>query len=258
MFAAQAAAAQVQATSNLPLASTVMQEQLAKHKETLGQFKPYDAQLTIPDIAGTRIAKLLYQVNKKTGTKAAENSYVRLPIKHLSDAAITEQLPSLLPHIHDWLASIEDLQIRESHKKGQLNVFTDGLSIAKLVEVLESSGNGERLNKDKIAAWFKEYMQEGMEDLVATKLGITAEGIDAGTVTQVQIDKIDMIVRAYKVKFESLAGGKTALPDADCLAMIDVIGKVAGAGDSILGEKFVARLTKMMEKEKEEELLLML
>lgn len=263
MREAQAAGAQVAA----PIApagtgalteGSVMREQLAAKGEKLGEFRAYDPQLTIPEIAGTRICKLLYQVSPKTGKKAAENSYVRLPTKHIEDAAIKEQLAALLPHITDWLAGLEDAQIREIHKKGQLNVFTEGLSIQKLIDVLESAGNGERLNKAKIGAWFEEYMQEGMENLVAAKMGITPEGIDAGTFGEQHLARLAAVVGAYRTKFESLAGGKTALPDADCRAMIDVIGKVEGAADSTLGGRFIDRLQKMMEKEKEEELLLML
>ena len=52
--------------------------ELEKLGEKFGEFKPYDSQLPIADIAGSRVVKCLYQVNKKLGgKKVAENSYVR-------------------------------------------------------------------------------------------------------------------------------------------------------------------------------------
>ena len=227
-----------------------MRDSLAKHKVELGQFKAYDAQLTIPEIVGTRIVKLCYQVNKKTGEKAAENSYLYVPTSHLNERTVTEKIAALAPHVVDWLATLEDASLREQHKAGATQVFTEYLTIEKLIDALEASGTGERLNKEKIGAWFDECMRDGLELLIADKLGLTPDNT-----SEAALVKLDAIAGAYREKFCSLAGGKTVFKIDDCKALVNVIEKIEAARVSMLGSRFVERLTKMMQPKDEVSLL---
>ena len=96
-----------------------VQDELAKLGEILGQFKAYDSQLPIAEIAGTRIVKCLYQVNSKTGKKMQENSYVRIPCKHLTEELIVSSIASLSPYILSYLQELEAGMIKEEHKNNE-------------------------------------------------------------------------------------------------------------------------------------------
>lgn len=221
--------------------------------EQLGQFKAYDSQLDIPEIAGTRVVKCLYQVNKKTGEKVRENSYVRIPTKHLTEEYILANIADLTPYFLDYLRTVEDGMIRDEHKAGITQVFTEYLSLDKIVEKLEESATSSRLNKEKIEAWFTEYVETELLTSFAEKLGIDLESLEGAS--EEKLARLEVVIGAYKAKFASLASGKVFINEADCTAMIGVIQK-CDTKESLIGKRFVARLEKMSQKE--EDLLLTL
>lgn len=227
--------------------SVVMNDALALAGlgEELGKFKAYDSQLTIPDITGTRIYKCLYQASTKGGTKAQENAYVRIPTKHLTEEHIVASIAELTPHILGWLQGIEDTMIKDTHKKGGLQIFTQYLTLDKLIEQLEASNEGSRLNKEKIEAWYTSTVQDELAELFATKMQLTESSSEA------ELAKLELVLNAYKMKFTSLAGGKTYIKPDDCAAMISVITGCPTAAASLIGIRFVARLEKMSSKEDE-------
>lgn len=236
------------ADNHSSLAATTMERDntLEQLGETLGEFKPYDAQLTIPEISGTRIVKCLYQTSSKTGKKVAENSYVRVPTKHLTEELVVAKISELVPYAVSWLQGIEDAGIKHNHSRGMLTVHTQLLSLDLLIEKLEENETGARLNKEKIEAWFTSEMERSLVLLACDKMGIN----DDATASTEQIAKLDIVLNAYKAKFASLAGGKTYIKPEECQSMISVITKCE-ADTSLLGSRFVARLTKMMDKEDE-------
>lgn len=228
-------------------------EELAKLGEKLGEFKAYDSQLPIAEITGTRIVKCLYQVSPKTGKKLRENSYVRVPTKHLTEEHVISSIAILSPFILTWLQELEDKEIKLGHSKGLLSLHTDSLSMDKLIERLEESNISARLTKEKIGQWFDAFMLTDLTELVADKMGISASDAD---ISDADIVKLEKVLLAYRGKFESLAGGKTFINEDDCLAMIGVIGKCGNAASSMLGIRFNSKLEGMMKKD--EELLLSL
>tara|TARA_R110000803_G_scaffold207182_1_gene274954 strand:+ start:911 stop:1699 length:789 start_codon:yes stop_codon:yes gene_type:complete len=233
--------AQVNAKSLADFASS----QMLALGEELGRFKAYDNQLTIAEIEGTRIVKCLYQAGKKDGVataKIAENSYVRIPTTHLTEELIVNRVAELTPYILSYMQSIEDLAIKNDHKAGGLSVYTENLSIDKIIEALESSEAGSRLNKEKIEAWFVAEVESPLSELFAAKLGIDLTSPD-----ETKLIKLEQVLTSYKAKFASLASGKTYIKEDDCAAMISVVESV-GADKSLIGCRFVARLGKMMTK----------
>ncbi len=224
--------------------SVAMNEELAKPEnlgEVLGKFKAYDSQLPVAEITGTRIVKCLYQVSPKTGRKVQENSYVRLPTKHLTEEHVVSRIAELSPYVLVWLQGLEDIAIRDLHKKGGLTVYTEGLSLDKVIEALEVSSQGSRLNKESIEAWFTLEVEPNLAELFADKMGIDEEASEA------ELEKLELVLAAYKAKFASLASGKTFIKEDDCLAMIKVVEE-AGADETLIGTRFVARLNKMQER----------
>ena len=222
-------------------ASLGMNEELERLGETLGQFKEYNSQLPLADITGTRIVKCLYKENPKTGKKIAENSYVRIPVKHLSEEHIVTRIAELAPHVLAWLQEQEDRDIKLGHSKGLLQVHTSLMSMDLIIEKLEEANLSTRLTKEKIGEWFDTAMSPTLQVLIADKMNLP------DTAGVAELEKLDRIVAAYKGKYESLAGGKTLISKDECISMIDVIVK-CGADTSLLGAKFIARLEAMSTK----------
>ena len=223
-------------------ATRSLNTQLNSLGEKLGEWKAYDSQLPLAEIEGTRIVKALYQTSAKTGTKLRENSYCRIPTKHLTEEIVVSRIAELSPFVVNWLQELEATSLRASHKKGQLNVFTASLSLDALIEVLEATEAGARLNKEKIEAWFDSNLLESLTIRFADKMGINEQSSEA------ELAKLELVLNAYKAKFASLASGKTFIKEEDCKAMIAVI-RFAEAELSILGHRFIARLEKMQKKE---------
>lgn len=224
-------------------------ESVGLNANGLNHFKAYDSQLAIPETEGTRIVKCLYQENKKTGKKAGENSYIRLPVSHITPEIIASRLDELTPYIMGFLFDKEDLIVKEAHKKGQLNFESSALSLDKIIEKLEESELSGRLNKEMISAWFNEVISDDLAAQFAEKLGLHADSSDA------DISKLGKVIAAYKGKFESLASPKISLIDADCLALISVIKKV-DSKQSLIGLKFIKKLEATMAKVEEDLLML--
>lgn len=231
-----------------------MRAELAKFGEVLGAFKPYDSQLPLSEIKHTRIVTCLYKATKdsKTGELVPSkwsNSYVRIPVSHLSEEVVKANIDELAPYVVSYLRSIEDIMIKESHKNGLLSVYCEGLNLAKVLEKLDETDSGSRLNKEKIEAWFVDTLQDALAAKFADKMGLNENSSEA------ELARLEAILEAYKAKFASLASGKTFIKEADCLAMIGVI-KNCEAEETSIGSRFLARLEKMGTKE--EDLLLAL
>jgi hypothetical protein len=217
-------------------------DELARLGEVLGEFKSYDSQLPIAEIAGTRVIKCLYQIDKKTGKKPVENCYVRVPTKHLTEEHIVSRIVELSPFILAWMQDLEGKAIVADRRKGSLQVFTEYLSMDKLVEQLEASLESSRLNKDKIEAWFTDKIEGELAELFGAKMGISEVS------SEHELGKLEAVLNAYKAKFASLASPKSYLKEEDCQAMIKVIASIPDARESILGIRFTAKLGEMNKK----------
>ena len=242
----------VAGTNKKALAEFASSQMIALGEE-LGKFKAYDSQLPIADIEGTRVVKCLYQAGKKNGVvqeKIAENSYVRIPTKHLTEELVMNRISELTPYILTYFQSIEDLAIKNDHKAGIVSVYVESLSLDKIIEALEISEAGSRLNKEKIEAWFEAEVEAPLSVLFAAKLGIdlAAERSAIDPAYEAKLVKLEQVLTSYKAKFASLASGKTYIKEEDCIAMIAVVESVE-ADKSLIGSRFVARLNKMMTKE---------
>ena len=226
--------------------------QLEKLGEKLGDFKAYDSAMPPAELSGTRVVTCLYKAVKKEGVlipSAFSNAYTRVPVAHITEKVVIENAASLAPYVVAMLQKLEDDMIKDSHKAGQLRIYTDGLSLARLLEKLEESSSAGRLNKDMIKAWFDSQVAEVLAVKFASKMGLDENSSEA------DLAKLDLILAAYSSKFESLAGGKAFIKEQDCIAMIAVI-KSCQLEDDILGSKFLVRLENMSKKE--EDLLLAL
>ena len=231
------------------LESTSLNDTLAMLGETLGEWKEYDSQLPLARIKNTRICKALYKTNNRTGEIAGINSYARIPTKHLTKQTVIDNAEKLAPYVLDYLQGVENLMLKAQHKNGQLNIFTDGLSINRLINKLDEGSENSRLTKVDIESWFDEYISNNLTELFAVKMGIDEDS--DGNVFII----LDKKIAAYKAKFASLAAPKPFIKEADCLAMISVMEKCEPEEDtrSLLSSRFITKLAGM-HSEKEETL----
>jgi hypothetical protein len=231
--------------ANAPANTDLLATTLSNLGESLGEWKAYDSQLPITEIKGTRIFKSLYQTNTKTGLKAGENSYVRIPVNHITVDSVAANIDELAPYIVSYLQSIEDLEFKKQHKSGRLNIFTNGLTMEAVIDLLEaSSENSGRLNKEMIEAWFEMYIADALTELFAAKMGIDEMSLETDLL------RLQKTITAYKAKFASLSNPKVSLVEADCKAMINVIEKSLGDNEiDSMSKRFIAKLDKLMNKE---------
>ncbi len=208
-------------------------------------FSPYDSQLDIKEEPNSRVVKCLYQVNKKTGKKAGENSYIRIPTAHLTEEMIASRIEELTPYVLNYLQGVEDTIVKEKHKGGETALFPASLSMDAIIARLEESEVGARLNKEKIEEWFQKYLAESLMVLFAEKLGINESSGPE------MYSKLELILGAYKAKFCSLASPKTSYNESDIAAMLGVIESTSAAAESLIGKRFVKRLKGMNKKEED-------
>ena len=216
--------------------------------ETAGQFFPYNAVAGTPAApTGFRQVTVNYKQTAAMKLKkesARENVYVTVPADHISVAQVIENIETLAPFVSAYLSSVEDSTIRAYHKDGGTQVFTDTLSLAKILETIEESGSS--INGEQITEWFTESVAESLLNVLAGKMG--AE--DAYSLDKDQKSKAEQVIQSYLAQFISLASGKTMLP----VAQRDRLAKclqITGADTSAMGIRFTSRFAKMANKEAE-------
>ena len=199
-----------------------------------GQYHDWHNQLVIPAIAGTRIVTCLYQVNKTTGKKLKESSYVRIPTAHLTDQTVKDNMSELLPFVTAYLQEIEDKIIKDEHKVGLTCVYSSGLSIAKIIDRLEADSTSGRLSKEVIQTWFADEILEKLGVVLSEKLSL-----------DINDDKIVTLLAGYLAKFESLSNPKLTMKPANCQQLISLI---AAIGESSLASKLTSKLEKLAKQ----------
>jgi len=225
-----------------PIASSI-------HRPTLPEgasFLPYDTQIELAAKEGLRAVKCLYKMNMKTQKAAAENSYIYIP-DTITPKKIEENLTKLMPYLVSYLKEQEDALVKDLHKLKVSTVFASNLGINKIIERLERSSLGNRLNKEMIEAWFTENVAESLAEAFATKLGVTEKSSEA------ELSKLSSVLEVYKIRFSSLAGGKVSMKETEC----DSLQRAISISDSLktpIGARFYARL-ESMKKAQEVDLL---
>jgi hypothetical protein len=197
--------------------------------------------------------RLLYRF-KDESKRDKVNSYVRVPNRHLSENSITARIDDLMPHIINMLEAEEDKMIKELHSKGQLNIYPESLSLDKLIESLEESGNAGRLNKEMIGKWFDEFISDFLTNAFAEKIGISLEQLEQSLEDPTEEDleklaKVERIVIAYKTKLESLASPKVSLNKEDSEALLNMFTKIPTALDNSVGRRLQSRINNTKDKE---------
>jgi len=213
----------------------------------LGQFMPYDSKATdIPDINNTRAVKCTYKYAQGTPEhkKTHANSYVLIPTDHINKDIIKENFDKLADYFEEFLWQQQDEIIKKAHKDNESQIFTEYLTLDKLLSHMHNKGLGTRLSGDKIAAWYDSNIKDTIYIMVCNKLGIDSEPTDA------QATKIQLVIKTYLDLFKSCAGSRTHLTEEQRESLKNVIN-MADQSTSQVGTKILGRLDDMVQGEKD-------
>lgn len=202
-------------------------------------FNSYDPKQPVT-MEGLRTSKLLYKVNPNTKKALAENSCVFLPA--IAAAELEKNLSGLSDYLCNYLETVQDKIIRELHLTGVASVKPEQVSIASIISYLESTTTTSRLSGDDIKAWFDADMKEGL--LFAF---VESMGLDADNISEEDLQRVEIVVGAYRGKFAMLASGKTVFKVEDIEQLTKALN-VCGLADSPLGSRFIARMSNMTAK----------
>ncbi len=215
--------------------------------DSAGTFFPYNA------IAGTPAAPVGFRqvtVNyKQTAamklkqTAARANVYVTVPADHISVAQVIENIETLAPFVSAYLSSVEDSTIRAYHKDGGTQVFTETLTMAKILETIEETGSS--INGEQITEWFTEACAVSLLTVLSSKIDPEEKGL-----TDDQQSKVKQVIESYLAQFISLASGKTMIQEAQRVRLAKCL-QITGSDTSPMGIRFISRFAKMATKEKE-------
>lgn len=233
-------------TSNVQAASVVVNAEVNENVD-INHFRPYDSQLPVPELKGYRTVKVIYRENKKTGEKAGETSYIRIP-DYITEQAVADKLEQFMPFFVSYLQSQEDELIKQLHKNGATEIKEGTLSLDAVLEHLENSQQSVRLNSEKIVEWFRDNMADKLADAFAEKMGVSEEP------TEAELEKLVTIVGVYEKKLASLASPKTAYRPEEAETLQKAL-EVTGGKDTVVGSRFYKRLEDMKTKTPEDLLL---
>lgn len=201
---------------------------------------------------GQRLSKVTWKTNTDKDSPyyniKRESKCVSLPVIGSTD--IADNIVALTPHIASYLHGVQDKMVRELLEAGSnvVSVATSDVSVASIIEYLESSDESGRLTKDSVAAWFDSTVADNLAMLIGEKLGVSNVPTDSESA------KVMEVVTAFKGKIAALAGGKTQYEPKVCKSLLNAIALVP-AGDA-LAVRFTARLEKMIvEGEKQVDLM---
>lgn len=199
-------------------------------------------------LTGQRLAKIKY---KTTAKQAAKFPNICVSIPFIENEVITGNITKLLPYIKGMLENAQDGVIRSLYESsdGMLTGVTDtDIGLDACISYMDAEAQGSRLTKELISAWFETSVKDYLYVIIAEKLKY---GTDTEH-TPEQEATIGRHINGYRGLYESLAGGKTVLQDAQ----IRSLGKVLELIDSDdISVKLSSRLVAMMNKPKIEELL---
>lgn len=192
-------------------------------------------------LSGQRLAKVGYKQTAamtQKGEIAPKSICVSVP--YFSGEQIRENLESLLPHIGNWLESVQDNVIRGIYegRKFSLDSVSDAeISVSQCVNFLEAESSGGRLTKEYLESWFAGNMSDGLYVLIASKLGFVSDaemqGEDSIDVTEDQDIVIQKHLNGYKSLLVGLSGKNISLSTGQINGLRKALEICAPEGDSV-------------------------
>ncbi len=209
-------------------------------------------------LSGQRLAKIGYKQTEamtRDGKKALPSICVSVP--PMDTAVVLAHSQQLLPYIVAMCEAAQDDIIRglNDASNGTLREVTDSqIDMAAILQQLAAKQEGERLTKEKIAAWCESSnLADALRLRFAELLGVS------DTPSNEENARIEAQVKQYKEMFSALAGSKTYYEEkqAKLLAKaLDVAAAYSGEiAEDALYCKFSARIQEMIQNPKTADLL---
>jgi hypothetical protein len=197
---------------------------------------PFVAGKTVA-LTGQRLAKVGYKTTAKT---PALFPSVAVSVPHIESDSVLDSIDSLMPHLVNYLAEVQDKVIRSLYESSQgalTSVGDSDISVSQCVAFLETESAGGRLTKESVHAWFDSEAKDVLSAIVADKLGF------ADTLTDAQCKVIAQKCAVYREVIGSLSGGATVLIPAQIKSVRSLIEQCDN--ESNVKDKLLARLTAM-------------
>lgn len=174
--------------------------------------------------SGNRLSVVSYKVRE--GGEKKESKCVSIPELRSDD--VMNRFEDLVPHVTEYLKSVQDKIVRGLIDSGSDMIATSDVSIDACIEYLTASSEcGGRLTKVALETWFTQELEEKLTVRLADRLGVS------DTPTSGDMDKISGILASYRSKITALAGGKTSYSPKiatsliAAIELIDVDGGIA-------------------------------
>lgn len=239
-------------SSKLPLSDPSLAADAAvRNLHKVGYFQEYTSGIPLVDVTGFRAVTCQYkaQVDKVTKkvTKAAahKNVYIYIP-DTITPKNIEARLSELMPYMVSYFQEQERQLVRKAHMGKSVFLADNALGLNAVIEALEASGEGTRLNKVMLEAWFATNIQEKLESIFMERKGIDENSSEA------ELIQILNTVLSYKTSLCALASPKMHYNTKRVDTLVKCL-TLTGMDSDAIGLRLVARL-KGMGKEQEVEL----
>ena len=206
-------------------------------------------------LSGQRLAKVGYKQTKAMSDKgeiAPKSICVSVPMFTRED--VMGNIEALIPHIGNWLESVQDNVIRGIYEGRGYNldsVSDAEISVSQCVSFLEADSSGGRLTKEYLESWFTANMSENLYVVIATKLGFVSEAEEGEIqINDAQDGVIQKHLNGYRSLLVSLSGNKVSLDQKQITGLRRALDVCEMSGDSV-AQKLCEKLDKLEKEGKE-------
>ena len=193
-------------------------------------------------LSGQRLAKVGYKQTKAMSDKgeiAPKSICVSVPF--FSGDDVMGNIDALIPHIGNWLESVQDNVIRgiyEGRKYDLQSVSDEEISVSQCVNFLEAESSGGRLTKEYLESWFAGNMSDGLYVLIASKLGFVSDADMADSENSIEVSEdqdtvIQKHLNGYKALLVGLSGKNISLDVKQINGLRKALEICAPEGDAV-------------------------
>lgn len=186
-------------------------------------------------LTGQYLAKAIF---KGRNGKAAQYKSQCASVPVIDERDVQTHLLDLMPHIMSMLRNAQNECVRTAFLAGKKSISSQEVNINAAILQLDAEAKGTRLTAEDVVAWFDAEVQDALTVAFADKLGISDKP------SEQEMKRIQQNVEGYKQMFASLSSGKTRYSKAQAEKLLKALQ--ISESDSVLADKFSARLQQMI------------
>ena len=192
--------------------------------------KPFDGQRGVVTIAKK-------DKDGNYGPYLQQTQFTSIPTMtgdNLVDAMNDDELQvRLLPHLVDYLHTVQNAIVGDNIKSGNKTIHSEGLSIRAICGYLETETSTEKWTSERIAAWFNDSLAESIG------VALLERGIDE--------EKLEGILGAYGKLFSDTFSSKGVIARRKAEELKKAL--VLAPSNDPVAAKFLARVNKVLEEQ---------